>query len=183
MPQPTRCSEAVWCCRVHLLWLKIVSIEVTRVGLRRHLCDWDADTIRLCTHYIDDLYHTNHFASIGQESWPLLQGVSDLGRPKLQVSCKILLYGFARFLQDSWSCKCAREMRATSLQDLARILTAFARCVRSWSAWTTRPFCMAGYINLPWPSGTVAIYNYSKHTNMNWIQIYCNKKGLLDYHV
>ena len=28
MPRPTWCSEAVWRCRVRLLWLKIVSVEV-----------------------------------------------------------------------------------------------------------------------------------------------------------
>ena len=35
----------------------------TRVCLRLHLCDWGAGinvTYRLCTHYIDDLYHIMH---------------------------------------------------------------------------------------------------------------------------
>ena len=42
MPRPIQCSEAVWRCRVRLLWLKL-SMSRSRVGLRRHLCDWGAD--------------------------------------------------------------------------------------------------------------------------------------------
>ena len=42
-------------CRVRLLWLKIVSVEVEsrpRSTLRLHLCA----SINVCTHYIDDLF-------------------------------------------------------------------------------------------------------------------------------
>ena len=59
MPRPTWCSEAVQCCRVHLLWLKLVIVEVeSRLVSDSNLCDWGAGidvACRLCTHYIDDL--------------------------------------------------------------------------------------------------------------------------------
>ena len=44
MPRPTWCSEAVWHCRVHLLWLKHrnLSLSRSRVSLRFHLCDCGA---------------------------------------------------------------------------------------------------------------------------------------------
>ena len=45
MPWPIQCSEAVWCCRVHLLWLKISSIEVTSRSQTAslQLSSWGAD--------------------------------------------------------------------------------------------------------------------------------------------
>ena len=58
MPWPIRRSEAVWHCRVRLLWLKIVSVEVESrsqtpsLQLRcRHRCGLDY----VCTIFIDDL--------------------------------------------------------------------------------------------------------------------------------
>ena len=61
MPRPTWRSEAVWRCRVHLLWLKHWNLSLSRliVSLRLHLCDWGASidvACRLCMHYIDVSY-------------------------------------------------------------------------------------------------------------------------------
>ena len=50
MPRPIWSSEAVPCCRVHLLWLKHRNSK-SRVGLRLHLCDWGPGI----NVYIDDL--------------------------------------------------------------------------------------------------------------------------------
>ena len=55
---------------VDLLRLKHRNLK-SRVGLRLHLCDWGAGidiAYRLCTHYVDDLYHTmvpDNYAATG----------------------------------------------------------------------------------------------------------------------
>ena len=59
MPQPTRCSKAVWRCRVRRLWLKIISISIHQgqelvsdsiSAFEVPISMW----LRLCTHYIND---------------------------------------------------------------------------------------------------------------------------------
>ena len=64
MLQPTRCSEAVWCCQVRLLWLKLVIVEVESwsqtptLQLRhRHRCGLDC--VRT-TCILTIFYHINH---------------------------------------------------------------------------------------------------------------------------
>ena len=59
MLQPIWCSEAVWCCQVRLLWLKLVIVEVeswvsdSNSAIEAPASMW----LGLCTHYmyIDDL--------------------------------------------------------------------------------------------------------------------------------
>ena len=73
MPRPTWRLEAVWCYRVHLLWLKHrkLSLLRSRVGLRLHLCDWGAgiDVVcKLCMHY---MYIDNHYCPFCYTPWEL----------------------------------------------------------------------------------------------------------------
>ena len=63
--RPTWCSEAVWRCRVCLLWLKIISVEVqsrlqTPSSMWLGLYMWRRVRTMLTT-----FYHTNHYAATG----------------------------------------------------------------------------------------------------------------------